>query len=276
MEEIGRDHDFDWAIVEPSSYRSIIQLAGRVHRHRPCLQDISAPNIGVMQFNWQGMMNPAQRAVFCRPGFEKASHYLLQSHDMKELVPDGNWDHIDAIPRVQIPKPLCPKSRLIDLEHQRLADWRSLDDKSPDEVGGWQQTCWWMTGLPQYLRPFRAGVPDQDLCYRYDAREGMLGFYKMDKGEYIPYEDMCNLRLYPEEKLDLYRERFWLPRDYMASLQAQAVRKSYSDEEEGEVLQRISERYGQLMLPSYADESSTPYWYDDQLGAFHILMKERK
>ena len=275
VEEIGRDHDFDWAIVEPSSYRSIIQLAGRVHRHRPCLQDISAPNIGVMQFNWQGMMNPAQRAVFCRPGFEKASHYLLQSHDMKKLVPDGNWDHIDAIPRVQIPKPLCPKSRLIDLEHQRLADWRSLDDKSPDEVGGWQQTCWWMTGLPQYLRPFRAGVPDQDLCYRYDAREGMLGFYKMDKGEYIRYEDMCNLRPYPEEKLDLYRERFWLPRDYMASLQAQAVRKSYSDEE-GEVLQRISERYGQLMLPAYADESSTPYWYDDQLGAFHILMKERK
>lgn len=275
VEEIGRDHDFDWAIIEPSSYRSIIQLAGRVHRHRPCLQDIEAPNIGVMQFNWRGMINPGQRAVFCRPGFEKASRYLLQSHDMKELVPDGNWDHIDAIPRVQIPKPLCPKSRLIDLEHQRLADWRSLDDKCPDTVGGWQQTCWWMTGLPQYLRPFRAGVPDQDLCYRYDAREGMLGFYKMDKGEYIRYEDMCNLRPYPEEKLDLYRERFWLPRDYMASLQAQAVRKSYSDEE-GEVLQRISERYGQLMLPAYADESSTPYWYDDQLGAFHILMKERK
>ncbi len=275
VEEIGRDHDFDWAIVEPSSYRSIIQLAGRVHRHRPCLQDVSAPNIGVMQFNWRGMMNPAQGAVFCRPGFEKDSCYLLQSHDMKDLVTDDNWNHIDAIPRVQIPKPLRPKSRLIDLEHQRLADWRNLDDKYPDTVGGWQQTCWWMTGLPQYLRPFRAGVPDQDLCYRYDAREGMLGFYKMDKGEYIPYEDMCNLRPYPEEKLDLYRERFWLPRDYMASLQAQAVRKSYSDEE-GEVLQRISERYGQLMLSSYADESSTPYWYDDQLGAFHILMKERK
>ena len=32
VEETGRDHDFDWAVVEPSSYRSIIQLAGRV-RH---------------------------------------------------------------------------------------------------------------------------------------------------------------------------------------------------------------------------------------------------
>lgn len=276
VEEIGRDHDFDWAIVEPSSYRSIIQLAGRVYRHRPCLQDISAPNIGVMQFNWQGMVNSGHRAVFCRPGFEKNPHYLLQSHDMKDLVPADNWAHIDAIPRVQTPRPLCPQSRLIDLEHRRLADWHSLDDKSPDKVGGWQQTCWWMTGLPQYLCPFRAGVPDKDLCYRYDAGEGMLGFYKKDNGEYIPYEDMCNLRLYPEEKLHPYRERFWLSRSYMSSLQAQAARRTYSDEEEGEVLQRISERYGQLTLPGYEDESARTYWYDDQLGAFHILVKERK
>lgn len=275
VEEIGRDHDFDWAIIEPSSYRSIIQLAGRVHRHRPCLQDIEAPNIGVMQFNWRGMVNPGQRVVFYRPGFEKASRYLLQSHDMKDLVPDDNWAHIDAIPRVKVPRPLRPQSRLIDLEHKRLADWRNLEDKSPDEVGGWQQTCWWMTGLPQYLRPFRAGIQDQDLYYRYDADTGELGFYKRDKGAYILYEDRCNLRLYPEEKLALYRERFWLLRDYMASLRAQAAKRPYSDEDEGEVLQRISERYGQLSLSGYEDGARV-CWYDDQLGAFHTLVNERK
>jgi CRISPR-associated endonuclease/helicase Cas3 len=32
--EVGRDHDYDWAVVEPSSMRSLIQLAGRVRRHR--------------------------------------------------------------------------------------------------------------------------------------------------------------------------------------------------------------------------------------------------
>lgn len=275
VEEIGRDHDFDWAIIEPSSYRSIIQLAGRVHRHRPCLQDIEAPNIGVMQFNWRGMVNPGQRVVFYRPGFEKASRYLLQSHDMKDLVPDDNWAHIDAIPRVKVPRPLRPQSRLIDLEHKRLADWRNLEDKSPDEVGGWQQTCWWMTGLPQYLRPFRAGIQDQDLYYRYDADTGELGFYKRDEGAYILYEDRCNLRLYPEEKLALYRERFWLPRDYMASLRVQAAKRPYLDEDEGEVLQRISERYGQLSLSGYEDGARV-CWYDDQLGVFHILVNERK
>ena len=276
VEEIGRDHDFDWAVVEPSSYRSIIQLAGRVHRHRPCLQDVSVPNIGVMEFNWRGMVDSGRNAVFCRPGFEKNPDYLLDSHDMNDLIPADNWNHIDAIPRVQIPKPLRPRSRLIDLEHQRLADWRSLDDEYPDTVGGWQQTGWWMTGQPQYLCPFRAGIPDRDLCYRYDASKGMLGFYERNSGEYVPCGDMYNLKPYPKEKLDAHRERFWLPRDYMASLQNQVARKSYSDEEEGEGLQRISERYGQLALPAYADESGRTYWYDDQLGVFHTLLNERK
>lgn len=87
---------------------------------------------------------------------------------------------------------------------------------------------------------------------------------------------MCNLKSYPEEKLNPYRERFWLPRSYMASLQAQAAIKMHSDEDEGDVLQLISERYGQLTLPDYEDESARTYWYDDQLGAFHILVKERK
>jgi hypothetical protein len=31
VEEVGRDHDFDWAVVEPSSYRSFIQIAG-IHK----------------------------------------------------------------------------------------------------------------------------------------------------------------------------------------------------------------------------------------------------
>lgn len=34
IEEVGRDHDFDYAIAEPSSNRSIVQFAGRVKRHR--------------------------------------------------------------------------------------------------------------------------------------------------------------------------------------------------------------------------------------------------
>lgn len=32
--EVGRDHDYDWAILEPASTRSMVQSCGRVWRHR--------------------------------------------------------------------------------------------------------------------------------------------------------------------------------------------------------------------------------------------------
>jgi hypothetical protein len=34
IQETGRDHDYDWAILEPCSTRSIVQSAGRIERHR--------------------------------------------------------------------------------------------------------------------------------------------------------------------------------------------------------------------------------------------------
>lgn len=46
IEETGRDHDFDWAIVEPSSERSAVQAAGRVLRHRDSLP--ASPNFLVL------------------------------------------------------------------------------------------------------------------------------------------------------------------------------------------------------------------------------------
>lgn len=46
IEEVGRDHDFDYAITEPSSYRSLIQLAGRVKRHR--VEVCHSPNLLVL------------------------------------------------------------------------------------------------------------------------------------------------------------------------------------------------------------------------------------
>src|SRR5690606_16733848 len=47
--EVGRDHDYDWAVVEPSSMRSLIQLAGRIRRHRPGAVD--TPNMRVLESN---------------------------------------------------------------------------------------------------------------------------------------------------------------------------------------------------------------------------------
>lgn len=49
VEEVGRDHDFDWAIIDASSVQSIVQTAGRVNRHR--LEKVQQPNIMIPQWN---------------------------------------------------------------------------------------------------------------------------------------------------------------------------------------------------------------------------------
>jgi CRISPR-associated endonuclease/helicase Cas3 len=80
VEEVGRDHDFDWAIIEPSSTQSIVQTAGRVNRHRKV--EISCPNIGILRFNFKACTGALD--VFCSPGYEiDGSH---GSHDVSKLI----------------------------------------------------------------------------------------------------------------------------------------------------------------------------------------------
>ena len=44
--ETGNDLDFDWAIVDPTSTRAVVQTAGRVRRHRPPVG--GPPNVGLL------------------------------------------------------------------------------------------------------------------------------------------------------------------------------------------------------------------------------------
>lgn len=48
VEETGMDHDFDWAVTEATSARSIVQIAGRVYRHRECPENVVYPNVLIM------------------------------------------------------------------------------------------------------------------------------------------------------------------------------------------------------------------------------------
>lgn len=90
VEEIGRDHDFDWAVIEPSSVQSIVQTSGRVNRHR--LLNISKPNIAIMQHNLREI--DGESLVFRWPGFEVSSNYKYESHDLSKLL---NWDDMKQI-----------------------------------------------------------------------------------------------------------------------------------------------------------------------------------
>ena len=180
--EVGRDHDYDWAVVEPSSMRSLIQLAGRVRRHRSGA--ISQPNILVADHNLRMFERKLDEPAYCRPGFEgrkrppgrtpeqKARHpsWHLKTHTLRELLENqldanGRWV-IDARPRLSVAPGdrFAPTRHLEDLEHARLRH-----TMRPDVPGGiasssmapwmvnasthWNAPQVWLTGvLPQSQR----------------------------------------------------------------------------------------------------------------------------
>ena len=101
VEEVGRDHDFDWAIIEPSSMHSIIQTAGRVNRHRRRPLDDGKRNVCILQRNMRGLR--VEPIAFTMPGLEikdgnsDSGATTHPSHDMsKMLSPVADWPRPNA------------------------------------------------------------------------------------------------------------------------------------------------------------------------------------
>ncbi len=103
VEEVGRDHDFDWAIIEPSSVQSIIQTAGRVNRHRK--KPVVTENVALLQYNMR-YCRGAERC-FIRPGNELGNtREYYKSHGLDELI---NWERVGGYLDVRL---------LIEADHQ--------------------------------------------------------------------------------------------------------------------------------------------------------------
>lgn len=121
--EVGRDWDTDWAVAEPSSMRSLIQLAGRVQRHRR--KPPKTPNVLVFDTNLKGIkQHDGHQPVFTRPGFETDrdhGRFLLASHSLHVLLTADEYRHLDSQPRIH-PRAteLQPRERWMDLEQARI------------------------------------------------------------------------------------------------------------------------------------------------------------
>lgn len=87
LEEIGRDHDFDWSVVEPSSMHSMIQLAGRTLRHRLFSLRVGSFNVCLLSRNLKDLSG--EKYVFRCPGLEtegEEGESTHPSHDLLELM----------------------------------------------------------------------------------------------------------------------------------------------------------------------------------------------
>lgn len=265
VEEVGRDHDFDWAVIEPSSYRSIIQLSGRVRRHRSQEQDITAPNIALMQFNLKGLHN--KEVAFNRPGFESSSkRFKLTTKNLSQLIEhQDECLNINAIPRIKENKELLSTQKLADLEHARIRYFlMNKQGQGARYLHGWLDEAWFLTGLPQRFYRFRKSSPDIQLFAVYQEN-GISFCERNDDGDWISRNDLYNIQQI--NLSDDEMKRSWFKRDYQAALYQRIQSQVEAGAEEEVMMERASKRYGEILIPEKKQQRE--YWYSDQLGLFY-------
>ena len=276
VEEVGRDHDFDWAIIEPSSYRSLVQMAGRVRRHRKTATN--AANIGILQYNWKALeANDKQgRCYFQKPGYETGKEITVgrntmeakfaNMHDLTRLVDSKSIeDKFNASERIQSKN--C-QSGLAQLEHAVIqSDLIADDSKKPHTLHAYLSQHWYVSSYCQHKVQFRKSEPTTQLHLVINEDEQV--FFNQRDSEGKPerddvYGELVNVEAsHNIERIELSeveKNRLWLHRDYLSLVQEQAEKRQIS-------LYIASLRYGELSLRD--DDKS--WLYNDQLGLFKAV-----
>ncbi len=195
--EVGRDWDADFAVIEPSSIRAIIQLAGRVQRHRRIHPGQDTANVSIMQFRYR-QPKPDQREYdasvggFERGGKDRIGRIILGSEDMAASlalefengsVGEAGLSKITAVPRLKNPeneeKMFASFQQFIN-EPSRSRGFRTMDAMEsariysgficPDAPAHIEKDDAWaffsnigthMSGLFQHVQKFRAPLDGQ-------------------------------------------------------------------------------------------------------------------
>ncbi len=165
VEELGRDHDFDWAIIEPASYRSIIQTSGRVLRHRT--SNNTLPNVGIMQFNWKALTKTEDDICYTKPGFEECGTMHLSSHNLYKLIDEDELKKgITSIPRIRPWKDEGEVKDFCSLEHRHIRKYIGQSEHYQTyDFDSFYYTPIMLTALSQRFHPFRKSVEENIEVY---------------------------------------------------------------------------------------------------------------
>nr|WP_129952740.1 type I-F CRISPR-associated helicase Cas3f [Rahnella sp. RFA10(1/100)] len=252
--EIGRDHDYDWAIAEPSSMRSLIQLAGRVQRHRRSAPQ--CPNIHILHKNVKALKKVIP--AYCKPGFESSTHEF-SSHDLHDLLRREEYEILNAIPRIQERDTPDPLMSLTDMEHGRL--WPELLGRKP--CGENYAARWWREdadwcGELQQRTPFRQSACDQQYYLWLEEEGDEPRFRQPDEGV-EGWKDSSGFKAIEQE----YAEGVspWM------EMNCEILYQDLADST-GWELDRISKTFGEICL---ADSENQRWHWHEALGVFGAL-----
>lgn len=253
IEELGRDHDFDWAIIEPASYRSIIQTAGRVLRHREKI--INDANIGILQYNYKAIKDN-NRVCYCNPGFE-SEKYQLKSHDISQLINEEDLKKgINSVSRINIVDNSKKPNDFISLEHRHLFD--ILEEKQKcvaDSLSSYYSTPIFLTAFNQKYHPFRKEYGKNiELILMQEDDE--LNFYEMVDNKLIKKTLTYGIEFEKNKE----NSSDWLDLNYASVVNRESEMLELNKDQ-------IQKKYGVVCIPN--EEKS--WIYSDRYG-----LEERK
>ncbi|WP_224553884.1 type I-F CRISPR-associated helicase Cas3f [Pectobacterium versatile] len=260
--EVGRDHDYDWAIVEPSSMRSFIQLAGRILRHRQDEQHVpKTPNIYLLSHNIRALRG--EDVAYCKPGFE-SNDEPLTTHDLRQLLQEEDYRHLNAAPRIVQPAALTKPFSLVALEHAVLGKTllglknQNLDGlKRPPAAFWWRAHPHW-NGELQRRTPFRQSAKDEPytLWIADDDEDAVFMIPDDGPSKWKQSDVIRPTSLHMAEGVCA-----WLDPDYHALYQRLADEKQWE-------LKRVSERFGEIRL---REKEAKDWLWHPLLGVFGAL-----
>ena len=242
--EVGRDHDYDWAVVEPSSMRSIIQLAGRVQRHRQ--QVPPSENIHILSKNYKGLKGGAPS--FEKPGFEGGS-LLYSSADLHELNCKNDLMQVNAISRIknlkQAPIFEPPKK---NGDKPRFKVFNELEHFSQSlrlEGSNNQKNCasqWWLNnatwcGEIQRIQPFRQSKLNADYRITFNRSGKAVWQKKVPKTSPAEFVNTDDIASEPEKLVLGVGNKIWGDFDLKEAVKMLSER---INEEEAQVLKKFT------------------------------------
>lgn len=279
--EVGRDHDYDWAIAEPSSLRSIIQLAGRVQRHRQ--KPPTTANVVMLNQNIRALKS--ENVAYCKPGFETPA-LPLSCKDLNKLI-TTELDSISAIPRIKEPAP-DPNNFLKAIQLNTNKAAKAVNSFAAQEhralrinlsvMGNninhekfynapYPASIWWceqpaLDWSAEFIKQteFRQSQPQEEFVLRLPEDEALI-WSQVDDTCY-PAKYIAQDHHFVTESIELAEGNYW-----WFNLTTVETYQLFADKL-NQSLQKTSEQFGVIGLRELAkDENSTWHWHE-QLGVF--------
>lgn len=260
VEEVGRDHDFDWCVIEPSSLRSVVQMCGRVHRHREQVNDIAHENVHILQYNINFLSNSNNKPCFVCPGIESSgNNIVLSSKNAADLFEQDFLDNISSIQCIDTYK--ISKDNF-NTKFHFAEQWlykTLLQECNSNTYGysfyAYSNTYSYLTGMHQSINKFRK--------QKYEEHDVIINeeydFF------FIDTKDKNKIKSYTAtqfNKIHPYYPNLWFKKDYKKYL-LDVVQKNSTL-----TIEECAMKYGGIsFIPS--KNSSKTYFYDDDMGIYY-------